>query len=268
MLHGYAATFPSSFIITFFYLCTLLISMTKQSTIIELEDLGPVLFRSNPRCKRLSIRIKPGDGVSVTFPPGVPVKDAMTFALDKRDWIQKNLKKIEEKENNLTIFDENSRFKTRSFELRIEKRPRENVRIHLENGLLNIYYPADLKVTNAPIQEAIRYGIEEAMRLEAKRVLPGKVQYFARKYGFKGNRLFIKNLKSRWGSCSAVNNINLNLHLMRLPEHLIDYVVLHELCHTVEKNHGPRFWQLLDKYTGNQARQLAREMKQYRTTVY
>ncbi len=242
--------------------------MSQHSTVIELEELGPVLFKANPRCKRLSIRIKPGEGVSVVFPPNFSVKKAREFVMEKRDWIQKNLKKIEARENELTIFDEHTHFKTRSFELRIEKRARENVRIHLKNGSLNIYYPAHLNVANATIQESIRYGIEEALRLEAKRVLPAKVRNFAQKYGFKGSRIFIKNLKSRWGSCSAVNNINLNLHLMRLPDHLIDYVVLHELCHTVEKNHGPGFWKLLDKYTDNRARQLAREMKQYSTTVY
>jgi hypothetical protein len=99
-------------------------------------------------------------------------------------------------------------------------------------------------------------------------VLPPKVRTFARQYNFKINKVFIKNMKSRWGSCSAVNNINLNLHLMRLPEHLIDYVVLHELCHTVEKNHGPGFWNLLNKLTEGRAKKLAAEMRQYRTTLY
>jgi predicted metal-dependent hydrolase len=55
---------------------------------------------------------------------------------------------------------------------------------------------------------------------------------------------------------------------MRLPAHLIDYVVLHELCHTKEKNHGPGFWLLLDKVTDGNARSLAAEMKKFRTTIY
>ena len=54
---------------------------------------------------------------------------------------------------------------------------------------------------------------------------------------------------------------------MRIPEHLCDYVILHELCHTVHKNHGPGFWRALDKLTGN-ARNLARELKQYRIEIY
>ncbi len=242
--------------------------MNKHSSVIEVEGLGPVLFKANPRCKRLSIRIKPGEGVLVAFPPGFSAKKAMNFVLEKRSWIHKNLQKIREREQALTIFDEQTRFKTRSFELRIERQARQNVRVQLEDGLLRVFYPEHLNVANAPIQESIRYGIEEAMRLEAKRVLPHKVNQFCGQYGFRVNQVFIKNLKSRWGSCSSVNNINLNLHLMRLPDHLADYVVLHELCHTVEKNHGPGFWRLLDSVCGQRARHLAKEMRQYRTTIY
>ena len=89
----------------------------------------------------------------------------------------------------------------------------------------------------------------------------------AEKYGLSFADLRVKNLKTRWGSCSSVNNINLNIHLMRLPEHLIDYVILHELAHTIHKNHGKGFWQTLDKFSGN-ARLLAKEMRQYRTVTY
>jgi hypothetical protein len=129
-------------------------------------------------------------------------------------------------------------------------------------------YPIHVNVADAAFQEAIREGIDKAMRIEAKRILPEKVVRFARQYNFCVNKIFVKNLKSRWGSCSSVNNINLNLQLMRLPDHLIDYVVLHELCHTVEKNHGKGFWLLLDKVTGGKAKYLASEMKKYRTTIY
>ena len=77
----------------------------------------------------------------------------------------------------------------------------------------------------------------------------------------------MRNSKTRWGSCSYENNINLNLHLMRLPNHLIDYVILHELVHTKIKNHSKDFWNLLDVVTGN-AKNLDRELKNHHTKIY
>jgi len=63
-----------------------------------------------------------------------------------------------------------------------------------------------------------------------------------------------------------VNNINLSIFLMNLPAHLIDYVIIHELVHTVHKNHGPSFWKLLDQHTGG-AKLLAAEMKKHRISL-
>ena len=240
--------------------------MTEE--LIFFENIGDVLFRRSKRCKRLSIHVKPVKGVEVVFPPKYPIQKAMAFVESRKEWIQQSLHKMKAYESDFTIFDENTQFQSRSFVLNIQKAQRSDIRLHLEKGVLNIYYPTHMQVQEPVIQETIRYGIVEALRREAKKILPARVDYFARTHKFNYQELFIKNLKSRWGSCSSVNNINLNLHLMRLPDHLIDYVILHELCHTVEKNHGPRFWQLLDTFTKGQAKALAQEMKQYRTTIY
>jgi predicted metal-dependent hydrolase len=239
-----------------------------QNTVVDIENVGPVLFRTDKRCSRLSIRVKPFEGVSVTFPPGYSIKSALAFVNEKSSWIQKSIQKMEKKEELKTIFNEETQFSSRSFTLKIQKADRLDVRLHLQNKILTVYYPGHLEVTDTPIQEAIRFGIEESMRREAKRYLPLRLNELAKECNFSYNKVFVKNLKSRWGSCSSVNNINLNLHLMRLPNHLIDYVMLHELCHVKEKNHGPRFWRLLDSFTNNHAKKLAREMKQYRTTIY
>lgn|SRR5690554_5898570 len=242
--------------------------MLRTEERIAFENIGEVLFRKSKRCKRLSIHIKPIKGVEVIFPPSYPIRKAIAFVVSRKKWIQQSLHKMKAYERDYTLFDENTLFKTRSFKLNIQKVQRADVRLHLDKGILNVYYPAHIPVQTPAIQEAIRFGIVEALRREAKRYLPDRLNYFAHLHNFNYQQLFIKNLKSRWGSCSSTNNINLNLHLMRLPDHLIDYVLLHELCHTVEKNHASSFWNLLDKFTNGRAKLLAQEMKQYRTTIY
>ena len=116
-------------------------------------------------------------------------------------------------------------------------------------------------------QLAASAGLEVIDREQARNVLAGRLNFLAQKYEFSYNRVFIRNQKTRWGSCSGVNNINLNVNLMRLPRELVDYVLLHELVHTKIKNHSRDFWRELDKYTGGKARELARRMKEFHIPV-
>ncbi len=227
-----------------------------------------VKLRRSSRAKRVNIRLKPFHGVELVIPLYADEKEAIKFLLSKKEWIRKTSQKISGKEEKLSVFDENTIFKSRSFQLKIKGEKRKDIGIRLKDGILLISYPDSLAVTHPGVQDGIRYGIEEALRVEAKSFLPGRLAWLAREHGFNFNRVFIKNLKSRWGSCSGKNNINLNLHLMRLPDELIDYVLLHELCHTEEKNHGKRFWQLLNRVTGNRARELDRMINNYQTRVY
>lgn len=96
-------------------------------------------------------------------------------------------------------------------------------------------------------QKALRDVLVEVLREEAKILLPQKLSYFSDQYGFHFHKVTIKHNSSNWGSCSRAGNINLNLNLIRLPEPLCDYVLLHELCHLKEPNHGPHFHALLER---------------------
>lgn len=88
-------------------------------------------------------------------------------------------------------------------------------------------------------------------RAEAKRRLIARLEYLAAQYGFTYNRVFIRNQKTRLGTCSSRNNIGLNIKVSRLPQELMDYVILHELAHTRVKNHGKEFWMLMDELVGD-----------------
>ena len=99
-------------------------------------------------------------------------------------------------------------------------------------------------------------------KVKAKRKLSRRLNYLSAKYGFTYNRVFIRNQRTRWGSCSHKDNISLNVKLIRLPDELMDYVILHELVHTRFKNHSKQFWDELDKILVN-AKGIDAELKQY-----
>jgi predicted metal-dependent hydrolase len=99
---------------------------------------------------------------------------------------------------------------------------------------------------------------------EAQINLFNRLDYFSEKHGFSYNRAGFRCQKTRWGSCSGKNNINLNVNIAFLPEELQDYVLLHELVHTKVKNHSRKFWAELDKYTEGRAKELSKELKKYR----
>lgn len=92
---------------------------------------------------------------------------------------------------------------------------------------------------------------EAYLRKVSKVYLQERTRYLAEFYGFEVNRITIKNVKTRWGSCSSNKNINLNLKLMMAHKEAIDYVIIHELCHTKEMNHSKEFWKLVKNIMPN-----------------
>ena len=107
----------------------------------------------------------------------------------------------------------------------------------------------------------------ELLRREAKQVLPAMVARLAHEYGFSYGRVTIRATRSKWGCCTSKNNLSLSLFLATLPTHLQEFVVLHELCHTVHHNHSVEFHALLDKVTGGREKELNRQLKGIRKNL-
>ncbi len=105
---------------------------------------------------------------------------------------------------------------------------------------------------------------EEIDKNSAKKILVRRLNELTDKNDLSFNKVTIRNQKTRWGSCSRENNINLNMKLVKLPQELIDYVILHELVHTKVKNHSKKFWNELNTYIPN-AKGLDKELRKYGT---
>jgi predicted metal-dependent hydrolase len=108
----------------------------------------------------------------------------------------------------------------------------------------------------------LKNALERMDPRDASRMLMDRLNQLAGEHGFTYNRLFIRKQTTRWGSCSAQNNISLNLKLVCLPGPLMDYVILHELVHTRIKDHSHRFWSELAGYIPDAAR-ARKELREY-----
>lgn len=238
-----------------------------EEKIVLLEDIGEILFKKNRRFKRLSVRIAPKKGIWVNVPYGTTYKDAINFARHNKEWIIDNKAKSKSKEQKQTVFTPELTFKTRFHQLKMIASDINNYSAKLSNGSLEVKYPVNTSIQNTELQIFIQNSILETLRRESNHYLPIRIKELAKFGGFSYKSLKIKNTRSRWGSCSHDNKINLNLHLMRLPNELCDMVILHELCHTKVKNHSKEFYQLLELHCSELTRK-RKKIKKYSTTIY
>ncbi len=234
--------------------------------VVHIEGIGEVRIQRMRR-KTISIQLKPFKTPVVKLPWYCTYKQGIEFATLKRKWIQNKLKEHAVIESNTMSFEFDRPYQIRSQTLIIQQghvqiptRKRRGDKTYITMGAQHL--------ASDQGQTYCKETYEEILRFEAKDYLPGRLALLADRFRLIYNKVTIRNTRSRWGSCSHQNNISLSLHLMRLPDHLIDYVLLHELAHTKEKNHGPGFWQLLDTLTDGKARALDREVKQHQLRHY
>ena len=151
--------------------------------------------------------------------------------------------------------------------LHLRKETISEMQFKISNEKIHVMVPDNAEWENEETQKYIRKAITEALRIEAQQYLPRRLFELATEHGFEVKGLRIKNLKSRWGSCTSKRSLNLNLNVMQLPNHLIDHVLLHELCHTLHMNHGTEFHTLLQK-VDPKAKLNQKEIRNYNPNLY
>lgn len=232
-----------------------MLNMEKK---IHDNDLGTILLRTAPRATRYTLKISKGM-ITATMPVGGDERRMLAFIEENRQKLLAALKKHPAR----PLLDEMTLLKATTFRLEIFRTDRINYYMTLKEGVLRIACPSATRFESETVQQQLKNLLEKALRYEAKRLLPNRLMALAGKHRFTCTGVRIMNSKSRWGSCNTRKSINLSLSLMLLPWHLIDYVLLHELCHTIEMNHSDRFWKLLNSLTDNKAQALRKELKNY-----
>ncbi|MDR2472552.1 MAG: M48 family metallopeptidase [Tannerella sp.] len=220
------------------------------------EDLGEIILRHNTRAVHYSIRIVNGHVVA-TVPNNGSEREALDFVEQKRERLLTLLKNAAP----TLVFDEKTELLTQTFCLKIIRNDLTHIYYSLKDGCLTISCPQKADIQDDYIQKQIKHIITEALRHEAKRVLPSRLKELATLHGFEYSAVKINNSRSHWGSCTIRKGINISLSVMLLPEYLSDYIMLHELCHTREMNHGIGFWALMDKVTGGKTAIYRKDLK-------
>lgn len=226
--------------------------------IIEVEGiLKNVILRRNTRIKRLSIKVGTHSGVVVCIPRSVTNAQAVAFLQQKKEWVLKHLQNIKYCDSKIP-----NQVSLATTVVIFQETEHNIPKIKEKDGVTVLSIPVCLLFEEK--EQLKRQLLEKVLRVEAKSFLTKRVAELASIHGFQYGKLSFRNQKTLWGSCSYHNNISLNIQLMRLPLHLIDYVIIHELCHTVHKNHSAKFWLLVYEKIGNSLYSCKKEMTKRR----
>jgi predicted metal-dependent hydrolase len=231
-------------------------------SIIDHPVWGRIVVTRNPRARRMTMRARP-DAIHMTVPLSATHND-MEKALEQCG--PKLLQCRQERQP--IVIDSVYRIERENFSFGIELYNGDKFTLRCKGRCATLVCPEKTDFADSRMQEWIRKVIRRAMTRAAKSLLPQRLDVLAAKHGFTYNHCTLRDVHTRWGSCSNRGNINLSIYLMLLPDELIDYVMLHELCHTVEMNHSDRFWALMDKVTAPaRAKVLRARLKGYNTDI-
>lgn len=214
--------------------------MLKKS-LISHPRYGNIEITRNPRARRIIMRARP-NLLCITLPTIATQKDLERALETFGDRLLTQQKAIQ----SITI-DADYRIDTPHFLFDLQPHKGDKFFIKHNGRHTTLLYPPDTDFYNAERQAWLREIIKKSLRHRAAEVLPQRLQQHATRHKFRYSRMSLRDSHTRWGSCSSKGTISLSIYLVLLPDELIDYVLLHELCHTRELNHSDRFWALLDR---------------------
>lgn len=206
------------------------------------KEFGAVTIRTSKLSRSVKLSIAPDGSVRISMPPRTPLFIAKRLLASSRGSIRELL---EQGRDNLVYEDGMQIGKSHS--LHVSMGAVSSVRTH--DRRIHVALAATDSLDTPAVRRQVRDAVIAALRKEAKSYLPKRLAYLASQHGFAYETIRFSHASSRWGSCSSRGTISLNIALMKLPFELIDYVLIHELCHTREMNHSDAFWTLVESYS-------------------
>ena len=225
---------------------------------------GEVTVSRTRRARRLSVSVRPPGRVRLTIPMGVSLREGMAFLDAKTAWVVETLRRVAERHPIRAVMPP---YRTYSHELVLAEGGGERPSVRIDGERIRVSLPVGMSPESEEGQAVIRSAVERTLRIEAREVLPEMTAEIARRFGFRYGRVTVRASRGRWGSCSSYDDLSFSIFLMRLPRHLIEYVIVHELCHTRYRNHSAQFHALVDRLTGGREKALRAELHGYTPDV-
>jgi predicted metal-dependent hydrolase len=230
--------------------------------------LGLITIRIHTRARRIIMR-PIANGVIVTVPPHALQSEVKNSLQHFRQRLHAGQLKIKNLSESNSILNQNIGpdfcLKTDLVSLSLEQGAGKKFHLRAEPGNTIIIYPPHTQFEDSERQEWLHRVVERSLKQQGQWILPKIIRELSVRHNLPFGICKVNISKGRWGSCSGKKDINLSCYIMLLPTHLREYVMLHELCHTREMNHGPRFWALLDEVTNGNAKMLRNELKGHHT---
>lgn len=198
------------------------------------SEFGEITVTRRALASRVSLRIAPNGRIRITIPLHAPLASAKLLIKRSRRSIQKL---IAEQQGDFPY--STSQQIGKSHNLLVEQ---GEPAVKTVGTSIIINTKDDQDFADPIFQQSIRDHVVKALRKEAKSYLPRRLKFLAEQHDFHYDKTRLTHSSSRWGSCSSNGTISLNIALMNLPFELLDYVLIHELCHTRQMNHSQAFW--------------------------
>lgn len=193
-------------------------------------------FIRAPRARRYILRVRPDGTLRVTIPRGGSRREAVAFIARQIEWIARERGRVAREQAPVTW--------THGSTILFDGEPCVVSLEYTERGTYATYGDRAVRVSDVT---NVRPEIEKDLRELARVRLIPRLSELAGQHGLQFSRATIRNQRSRWGSCSRTGAIALNFRLIQMPRAIADYVLIHELMHLKQQNHGPRFWSLVER---------------------
>ena len=209
----------------------------------------PYVFKRVPRRRHVHIVVNDEGTIEVRAPWRSSLAKAREALRENAEWVVRTLEGVREKLAQRPRLVTGTRLPLLDESLRLDVRPTAQMDLFVETGQGRGGVKrrgAVLRVDTASLNEGeLRRLLEGWYRGEAAAHLAARIEHYAPRLGVRPSRVTIRGQRSRWGSCSGKGTVSLNWRLMMVPSALVDYVVVHELCHLRHMNHSPQFWAMV-----------------------